>query len=51
MTKWNEGWECLFNAINLLEEKDLEREVYIRNMGHSVSEAIHRQLAHYPYYI
>ena len=51
MSKWNGGWECLFNAINPLTEKDLEREVYIRNMGHSISEAINRQLAHYPYHI
>jgi len=29
LSKWNEGWECLFNAINPLTEKDLEKEVYI----------------------
>ena len=51
ITKWNQGWECLFNAINGLTEKDLEKEIYIRNMGHSISEAINRQLAHYPYHI
>jgi len=51
ISKWNEGWECLFNALNPLTEKDLKKEVYIRNMGHSISEAIHRQLAHYSYHI
>ena len=51
LNKWNEGWECLFNTINSLTEKDLEKEIYIRNMGHSVTEAINRQLAHYPYHI
>jgi len=51
LLKWNEGWECLFNELNSLTEKDLEKEIYIRNMGHSVSEAINRQLAHYPYHI
>jgi hypothetical protein len=51
LSKWNEGWECLFNAINGLTEKDLEKEIYIRNMGHSISEVINRQLAHYPYHI
>lgn len=51
ISKWNEGWNCLFDAINSLTEKDLEKEIYIRNMGHSVSEAINRQLAHYPYHI
>ena len=48
---WNEAWECLFNAINQLTEKDLEKEIYIRNMGHTVLEAINRQLAHYSYHI
>lgn len=51
LLKWNEGWECLFNALKNLKEEDLKKEVYIRNMGHSVSEAINRQLAHYPYHI
>ena len=51
LLKWNEGWNCLFEAINPLTEKDLEKEIYIRNMGHSISEAINRQLAHYPYHI
>jgi len=51
IAKWNEGWECLFNAINPLTDDDLEKEIYIRNMGHSISEAINRQLAHYPYHI
>lgn len=51
LTKWNEGWACLFNALNLLTENDLTKEIYIRNMGHSVAEAINRQLAHYPYHI
>jgi len=51
LEKWNEGWTCLFNAINSLSENDLTREIYIRNQGHSVAEAINRQLAHYPYHV
>ena len=51
LVKWNEGWQCVFDAINPLTEKDLERKIYIRNMGHSIAEAINRQLAHYPYHI
>ncbi|WP_306352770.1 DUF1572 family protein [Flavobacterium sp. '19STA2R22 D10 B1'] len=49
--KWNEGWECLFSAINSLQKEQLSTIVYIRNEGHSVIEAINRQLAHYPYHI
>ena len=51
LTKWNEGWECLLNALKVLSEDDLEKIIYIRNQGHSVMEAINRQLAHYPYHV
>ena len=50
LKKWNEGWACLFNAINLLTDNDLEKEIFIRNQGHSITEAINRQLAHYSYH-
>ena len=49
--KWEEGWACLFEAIKPLTEDKLETEVFIRNMGHSVVEAINRQLAHYAYHV
>jgi hypothetical protein len=51
LTQWNDGWQCLFDALNSLTDSDLERIIYIRNMGHSVIEAINRQLAHYPYHV
>ncbi len=51
MNKWNEGWDCLFKALNSLNESNINETIYIRNMGHSVVEAINRQLAHYPYHI
>ena len=51
LDKWNAGWTCLFEALDRLKEEDLQKEIYIRNMGHSVVEAINRQLAHYPYHI
>ena len=51
LEKWNDGWNCLFDAISLLEVEDLVKIVYIRNMGHTILEAINRQLAHYPYHV
>lgn len=48
---WNKGWICLFDAITPLTEEDLEHIIYIRNQGHTVTEAINRQLAHYSYHI
>jgi len=50
MNAWEEGWACLFNAIGALQPEDLHRIVYIRNEGHTVLEAINRQLAHYSYH-
>lgn len=51
MKNWNEGWTCLFDALNSITDDDLSRIIYIRNDGHTVLEAINRQLAHYPYHI
>ncbi len=51
MNKWNEGWNCLFNTLNTLTYADLDTIIYIRNQGHTVQEAINRQLAHYPYHV
>ena len=48
---WSDGWQCLFKAINELEENDLTKIIYIRNEGHTVIEAINRQLCHYSYHI
>ncbi len=51
LQNWNEGWKCFFNALNNLEPEHLWQIIYIRNEGHSVLEAINRQLAHYSYHI
>lgn len=48
---WNAGWKCFLDAIYALKADDMSREVFIRNQGHTVTEAINRQLAHYPYHI
>jgi len=51
ITAWQNGWKCLFNAITPLKADDLEKIIYIRNQGQTVSDAINRQLAHYAYHI
>lgn len=48
---WEEGWSILFAALEPLKDDDLEKLIYIRNQGHSVVEALNRQLAHYAYHI
>lgn len=51
LENWHKGWNCLFTALNSLSEKDFDRIIYIRNQGHSVVEAINRQLCHYAYHV
>lgn len=51
LTVWNEGWDCFLQALNGLKPEQLSTIIYIRNEGHTVVEAINRQLAHYPYHI
>ena len=48
---WQKGWQCLFNAIKPLQIQDLKKIVYIRNQGHTITEAINRQLCHYAYHV
>ena len=48
---WEKGWQCLFDAITPLTEKDLEHIIYIRNEGHTVTEAINRQISHYAFHV
>jgi hypothetical protein len=49
--KWGEGWECLLAAIDSLHPTDLLKIIYIRNEGHTVMEALNRQLCHYSYHV
>ncbi len=49
--KWHKGWNCLFDTLNKLSADDLEKTIYIRKKGHTVLEAILRQLSHYSYHI
>ncbi len=51
MQKWNEGWACLFNALDNITDDGWNSTVYIRKEPHSVVDAINRQLAHLPYHV
>ena len=51
LNAWNKGWNCFFDALNGLQPEQLSQIIYIRNEGHTVVEAINRQLAHYPYHV
>jgi len=51
MKMWEDGWSCLFAALEALTDADMSRTVTIRGEAHSVMQAINRQIAHYAYHV
>jgi hypothetical protein len=51
LESWENGWRCVFTALESLDDSDLARRITIRGEAHSVTQAIHRQLAHYAYHV
>lgn len=51
MKWWEEGWVCVFAAIDRLKPEDVMRTVTIRGEPHTVLQAINRQIAHYAQHI
>lgn len=51
MKWWEEGWACVFGAVDPLQPEDVTRTVTIRGEGHTVLQAINRQIAHYAQHI
>jgi Protein of unknown function (DUF1572) len=50
MRWWEDGWGCIFAAIDSVKPEDLTQTVFIREEPHSVLQAINRQIAHYAYH-
>jgi len=51
MEIWENGWSCFMDALQSLKEEDLLKTIHIRTEPLIVADAIHRQLAHYPYHV
>ena len=49
--KWEQGWKVLFDALDAVDAQNIDTIIYIRNQGHSIVEAIQRQLCHYAYHV
>jgi len=47
---WEQGWQCVFDAVEPLKPEDLMRTIVIRGREYTVLQAINRQLAHYAYH-
>jgi uncharacterized damage-inducible protein DinB len=50
MEHWQKGWKVLFDALDSLSADELEEIIYIRNEGHTITEAIQRNLSHTAYH-
>jgi len=48
---WEKGWQCLFENLHKIIPENSYKIVYIRNEGHTITEAINRQICHYSYHI
>ena len=48
---WEQGWNCLFKALEPLQPEDFEKKVLIRGEAHTIVQAINRQMTHYAYHI
>lgn len=48
---WEKGWAIVLGTLNGLRAEDMDSTIYIRNEGHLVVEALHRQLGHYSYHV
>ncbi|MEM7228602.1 MAG: DUF1572 family protein [Planctomycetota bacterium] len=51
MQAWDEGWSCVFAAIESLDAARFEQTVRIRGVELSVHLAVLRQIDHYAYHV
>ena len=51
LKRWEAGWRLLFDALEPLDDPDLQRVVTIRGEELTVLQAISRQLTHYAYHV
>lgn len=49
ISEWEGAWQIVLSAIASVD--DIKQIVYIRSQGHTVYEALNRQVAHYAYHV
>ncbi len=47
MKLWNDGWYCVFEALDKVNEYNISTTISIRNQSLTIPGAFNRQLAHY----
>jgi hypothetical protein len=51
MQRWEDGWQCLFDALAIVTDNDLDKIIHIRGEQHTILDAVNRQIAHYCYHV
>lgn len=51
LARWEEGWQCVFAALDTLNAGNFDGIVYIRAQAHTITDAVNRQLCHYAYHV
>jgi uncharacterized damage-inducible protein DinB len=51
LQRWEEGWQCCFQAIDALHAEDLEKTVTIRRQPHTILQALNRAAMHMAYHV
>jgi len=51
LSKWETGWQVLSDALQPLSDEDLGKQVAIRGVPLSVTEALHRSLSHASFHV
>jgi len=51
LLQWNAAWEIVLGEVGALTDADLSKTVHIRGVDLTVSDALHRSLAHAAYHV
>ena len=51
MASWEAGWQCVFDALQGIDEGNFDIPIRIRNEKHTLTAAVNRQLAHAAYHV
>ena len=47
---WDSAWNLVFNTLKSIDDDSFHQQVFIRKEGHTIIEAVNRQLGHYAYH-
>jgi hypothetical protein len=51
MARWEDGWQCVFDALDTVTTDNFDSTVHIRAQAHTIMDAVNRQLGHYAYHV